>query len=36
MNIYNEKWLDELTEDDEISIEEEGFMHGYLAAFQRD
>lgn len=36
MNIYNETGLNELTEDDEISIEEEGFMHGYLTAFQRD
>ena len=31
-DIYYEDVLDELTENDEISIEEEGFMYGYLAA----
>ena len=29
-NVYDEKGLDELTESDEISAEEEGFMLGYL------
>jgi hypothetical protein len=32
MNIYNEDKLNEMIEDDEISIEEEGFMQGYLGA----
>ena len=36
MNIYNKKWLNELIEDDEISIEEQGFMQGYLEAFQTE
>ena len=36
MNIYNRKWLNELVEDDEISIEEQGFMNGYLEAFEED
>jgi len=36
MNIYDKKWLNEMIEDDEITMEEEGFMHGYLEAFQRD
>ena len=29
-NVYSEERLDELTESDEISAEEEGFMLGYL------
>lgn len=36
MNIYNKKYLDELQEDDEISVGEEGFMRGYIDAFQKD
>lgn len=36
MNIYNKKWLNELVEDDEISIDEEAFMEGYLEAFQKN
>ena len=36
MNIYNKKWLNEMIEDDEISIEEQGFMSGYLEAFKGD
>ena len=34
MNIYNKKQLNELIEDDEISSDEQGFMRGYLGAFQ--
>lgn len=34
MNIYNKEWLNELVEDDEITTDEEGFMWGYLEAFQ--
>jgi len=34
MNIYSKKWLNELVEDDEISSDEQGFMRGYLGAFQ--
>ena len=29
-NVYNEKYLNDLEESDEISAEEEGFMKGYL------
>lgn len=29
-DFYNEKYLEEYIEDDEISNEEEGFMRGYL------
>lgn len=36
MNIYNKKELNELIDDDEISIEEQGFMRGYLEAFQQN
>lgn len=36
MNIYDKKWLNEMIEDDEISIEEEGFMNGYLGAFKEN
>ena len=36
MNIYNKHFLDNLIEDDEISSEEEGFMNGYIGAFQKD
>ena len=36
MNIYDKKWLNELVDDDEISIDEQGFMHGYLEAFKED
>lgn len=31
-DIYYEDVLDELSENDEITLEEEGFMYGYLAA----
>ena len=36
MNIYNKNLLDNLVEDDEISLEEEGFMIGYLGAFGKN
>ena len=29
-DFYNEKYLEEYVEDDEINAEEEGFMIGYL------
>ena len=29
-DIYSEKGVDDLEEDDEISLEESGFMKGYL------
>jgi len=34
-DIYNRKWLNELVEEDEIEDSEEGFMQGYLQAFQK-
>ncbi len=30
-NLYDEEELDQAVEDDEISLEEEGFMIGYLS-----
>ncbi len=36
MDIYNKKWLNELIDEDEINDSEEGFMQGYLEAFQKD
>jgi len=36
MDIYNKKRLNELIDEDEINDSEEGFMHGYLTAFQKD
>ena len=36
MNIYDKEFLNELTEDDEISIGEEAFMIGYLEAFKEN
>ena len=32
MDMYNEEWIFEALEDDEISAEEAGFMRGYLAS----
>jgi hypothetical protein len=34
MNIYNRRYLNEMLEEDEISVEEQGFMQGYLEAFK--
>jgi len=34
MNIYNKRFLNEMLEEDEISIEEQGFMSGYIEAFK--
>lgn len=31
-DIYEQDYIEEALEDDEISIEEEGFMVGYLAS----
>ena len=30
-NVYNENYLNDLEESDEISAEEQGFMQGYLS-----
>ncbi len=35
MDIYNKNRLNELVSEDEINEGEEGFMHGYLNAFQK-
>ncbi len=35
MDIYNKNRLNELVSEDEINESEEGFMQGYLNAFQK-
>ena len=36
VSFYNKDKLDELLEDDEISVEEQGFMEGYNGAYGED